>query len=174
MKTRETKKEGVRELIAQIRATGSGMLGIADELRTLAEPDRGAVWQDESLPPLMIRVDRLLFALDVLGFIVADYDREDDVPATTFSSHRCHAACRKLGVDFRDFLWYEDSELGVLHGFLSMNRKQLAELTIDAGVVISAVHDTGPAGVEATKKLLSAIASGELTEDDFKEDSHGK
>lgn len=156
----------------------------------------------EQKKSLMIRGDRLLFALDVIAFLanawrdVSAYGKipkelawrliNTKVNPRGFSWEKTAKVMRRfsslsavqLGDSvenvYDDMFDDADAPMNVIHGFLC-SASDLAMTTFDAEYVIEAsggnwfvMEDETPIN-QPLRRFFSAIASGELTEADFKE-----
>ncbi|MDO8425081.1 MAG: hypothetical protein Q7T01_01020 [bacterium] len=135
---------------------------------------------------LMFRTDRLLLALDVCQHIRATlprylYDPGGEPKGTPWSFARILATLERI-FDTRQIERFKAiacycaaTAEGLLVPLLIENRAAVGETEINVAVLIRAMRDSRSFITDSDETLLrrffSAIASGELTEADFKEEA---
>lgn len=124
--------------------------------------------------PLLIRGDRLLLALDVLKFIQANAFTLHPAGKQRFSRDRVFAVIRRLR---RDAYPYGDEEIArnvygeraeSVHRFLHANAARVAAVEFDTMPIFERGRDRFWDSIISVP-LFRAIASGELTEENFQE-----
>ncbi|MDO8425676.1 MAG: hypothetical protein Q7T01_04165 [bacterium] len=131
----------------------------------------------EERKQLMVRGDRLLFALDVLEAMILG--RGDS--RLRFSRHRILAVVDEyipqedgLFTRVPDF-WLQlcrryDAEIAPIHRFLYANAQRIQDTTFDAGGLLATLRVHVAEGMmDGVERLFVSIASGKLTEVYFTE-----
>lgn len=127
----------------------------------------------KSSQPLLIAGDRLLLVLDAIYAVFE--------PVNGIDGHRARAVIRRsleskqhsfpiLGLLALAYVYRQLDRDGMLRELLhTAEQSRLSTITFDARVLLNPIHaDPYPEATEQLELVFTAIASGELTEADFK------